>query len=166
MSSEVLDKIFEDIFIGAAAAAEEEVTFFSGAVAKVLNVETAGEALTQLSSTKPGRVSPSDALITERRGRVEIQYGWVESDYVWHFTPTTNSGGWGVSADRVLYLIAQTMNAVIPKTVKVDVFKPMLEWEIKAISFKALNLKMTWNVSEEDIKSLTDTLFDVLSKLK
>ena len=163
MGSRVLDSIFEEVVSGATAASEDDVTFFSGAVA---SSDEHSRGLKEIKEGGASSVIASDSLITERLGRVEIQHGWVAQDYVWHFTPYSSSGGWSVSADRVLYAIAQTMNKVIPKTVQVDIFKPMLDWEIKAITFKAKDIRTAWNVNEADLRSLTNTLFSVLTNLK
>jgi len=54
---------------------------------------------------------------------------------------------------------------VIPSTIGVNVFLPFADWENQIITFKAANLRLSWNVTDDDLKAATLKLLEVLRAL-
>ena len=162
--SDVLDNLYNDVVSRVNLMTEEDATFFSSAV---VPTQASKDDWSKVTGGTVEKVHALGSyLTTEVVGNVKAEHGWVGDDYVWHFTPNTRSGGWAVSVDRVITAIVHTMNLVIPQTVMVDIFKPMLDWEIKLITFKAKNLREVWNITKEDLESLLESIFGVLHGLK
>jgi hypothetical protein len=163
--SDVLDELYKEVLKTVDNMSEEDVTFFSSAAASAAGTPSleGWDAVTRGATAK---VSALDSLTAETRGSIKIEHGWVGADYLWHFYPVGRVGSWPVSTDRVLTAIVHTMNRVIPQTVFVDIFKPMLDWEIKMVTFKAKGLESSWNVTDEELRGLLDNLFNVLTSLK
>ncbi|HKU53261.1 MAG TPA: hypothetical protein VJQ25_12375, partial [Nitrospira sp.] len=104
-------------------------------------------------------------LNQEVAGFVRIWSGWHDDAYVWHIEPANIRKPWKVTDDRVMFAVAKAMNAVLPKRVMVDIWKPQRDWEIKTFTFKAQDLKHEWSIQEEDLKKLTQALFSVLTPM-
>ena len=64
-----------------------------------------------------------------------------------------------------MHAIALTMNKVIPNSVEVKIYMPMAEWDIQEYTFKAIDLRNQWNVTEDMIEDLNNSLLEVLNPL-
>lgn len=119
-----------------------------------------------MADAKSGKMLGVRAAVlkTQRSGNVVIEYGWDGDDHVWHLQPAERRH-WSVSTDRVIVAIARTMNTVIPQRIKVNIFEPYLDWDVKSITFKAHDLHSCWNVKEQDLARLAVQLFTVLNPL-
>jgi len=103
-------------------------------------------------------------FVKQESGFLTIEHGWHHEDYVWHVSvkkPRT----WKVSPDRVIYAFAKTMDEFIPKQIRVDIFPPFGDWDIKDYTAKAIGLRAAWNVPAESIEKMTINLFTVLNTL-
>lgn len=146
--------LYADIF----KAKEEDVKTF----ADVIKVERA-------SSENPLGLSDRELVkapefVKQESGFLTIEHGWHHEDYVWHVSvkkPKT----WKVSTERVIYAFAKTMDAFIPKQIRVDIFPPFTDWDIKDYTAKAVGLRAAWNVPPENIEKMTINLFTVLNTL-
>lgn len=96
---------------------------------------------------------------------IRIQHGWHHNDYVWHIAPRSERRPWKVSLERVVYACAQVMHPVIPQNVEVRIFLPMKDWQIPEVTFKAIDLKLQWNVERRKLEKMLDQLFEVLNAL-
>lgn len=118
----------------------------------------------RIKSGKPDGVSVPN-LLEQISGFISITHGWDKDDYVWHMVPVRATRTWKVSLPRVLYAIIKTMNETIPQNVKVDIFPPYSDWDIKEITFKAYGLNYVWQIGKKEISSLNLKLFEVLNTL-
>lgn len=123
------------------------------------------ESSRKLISGKPDAVKGPKNLSQEVSGFVRIWSGWHDDAFVWHIEPAQIRRPWKVSDERVMYAVAQTMNKVIPKRIKVDIWKPQRDWEIKTFTFKAQEIRLEWSIQEEDLQRLTRLLFEVLAPM-
>lgn len=98
-------------------------------------------------------------------GNVQIEHGWHHDDYVWHIGTTHTRKVWKVSQDRLVYAVASVLDTAIPRTIKVNIFPPIADWEVKEYTVKALELQSAWNVPASAITGVTETLFKVLNTL-
>jgi hypothetical protein len=57
------------------------------------------------------------------------------------------------------------MNETIPSRVEVKIWKPYADWDIKDITFKAINVRSEWSLSDEDMNTITIRLFEILNTL-
>ena len=104
-------------------------------------------------------------LIDQISGKIRIQHGSDSDDYVWHISTTDYRIKWKVSEERLIYALAKTMNEVIPPRIKVNIWRPMSDWDIQEYTFKAFDLQNEWSVTRKDIEKLTVKLFEVLNTL-
>lgn len=104
-------------------------------------------------------------LVAQISGLIQITHGWDKDTFVLHIEPYHPRRPWAVSENRVMFAIARTMNKYIPSEVKVDMYPPMQDWEIKAYTFKAIDLKKAWNFQESDTEKIVHDLFEVLNAL-
>lgn len=157
--------ILEDIF----STPEEGVEQFVDALDELLSdraLPTSDEStLRQLVSGKPDKVQAPKDLTHQVSGFIRIFSGWHNDDYVWHMEPAAIKRPWKVSMNRVIYAAAKTFNEVIPKHVEVLIFEPPYDWEMKTLTFKALDLAHVWSISDSDLEKLTNELFGVLNPL-
>jgi hypothetical protein len=123
------------------------------------------ESSRKLISGKPDAVKGPKNLSQEVSGFVRIWSGWHDDAFVWHIEPAQIRRPWKVSDQHVMYAVAQTMNKVIPKRIKVDIWKPQRDWEIKTFTFKAQEIRLEWSIQEEDLQRLTRLLFEVLAPM-
>jgi len=122
---------------------------------------------TDISRIRKGKAEAVSAprFVEQTSGWVTISHGWDGADYVWHIAPARTSKTWKVSLQRVLYAIIKTMNDTIPQSVKVDIFPPYSDWDIKEITFKAYGLDYTWQIGKKELNALNLKLFEVLNTL-
>lgn len=97
-------------------------------------------------------------------GAIKIEKGWHADDYVWHISDHPRRP-FRVAQGKVVHAIALTMNKVIPNSVEVKIYMPMAEWDIQEYTFKAIDLRNQWNVTEDMIEDLNNSLLEVLNPL-
>lgn len=155
--------VLDDVF----ARPEKEVKYFVGVMAAPVEDMTKlgakGTDIERITSGQPEKVRAA-VFAQQVSANVQIEHGWDGDDYVWHIEPAQRRK-WASSVDRAIYATAKVMSGVIPDTVKVNIHKPYLDWEIKVFTFKALGLKRCWNVSKADIDVMNLRLFKVLNTL-
>lgn len=161
LSNEAAEKLLDDIF----ETPEENIDLFVGVLKdKEMLVDPEDDGVTRMTEGRPDQVAPP-LLKDQIAGGVRIQHGWHGDDYVWHIGPNDARRSWKVSNDRVAYAIAKCMNEDIPESIEVKIWLPYLDWEIKEITFKAINLKDEWSISDSIIEQMTLRLFGVLNAL-
>lgn len=152
----ILDYVFK--------APEPQVRTFSETMRTPVKAAEKNDPMADAKSGKTAHVT-AIALLTQRSGNVVIEHGAADhGDYVWHFQPFERHQ-WSTSIDRVITAIARTMNTVIPQRIRVDIFEPYLDWDVKSITFRAYGLRECWNVQDKDVTRLTLQLFTVLNAL-
>ena len=109
----------------------------------------------------PDKVGYPDLKEAKDRN-IMITFGWDGNDYVWHIGTTHHRVRFSVTEEQMLYTIIKSMNKVIPKTCKVDIFLPSKDWDLKIYTFKAWGLRECWQITEELLNNL---LRDLLSQL-
>jgi len=154
--------ILDDVF----KKPEPEVRYFSEVMRTPVSSGAKKVRKSWAAQAASGKTDSIKAAVFTRQisGGVAIDHGFDGSDYVWHIEPGPRRQ-WKVTMDRVIYAIAKTMHGVIPDNVKVNIFKPYLDWEVKVVTFKAHGLGDCWNVTPKDITDLTLRLFEVLNPL-
>lgn len=118
----------------------------------------------RIVSGKPDLVTPSKKFSSALSGFVRIHHGWHNNDYVWHIEHASIRRPWKVPIKRVIYAIAKTMHAALPD-IEATIWPPQMDWELRMITFKALNLKHEWSFSEDMVEKINNTLFEVLNKM-
>lgn len=148
---------------------KEDVEKFFDAISESVSDElfpdTPKETSRKLVSGKPDAVKGPKNLTQEVSGFVRIWSGWHNDAYVWHIEPAQIRKPWKVPAERVMFAVAKTMNAVLPKRIMVDIWKPQQDWEIKTFTFKAQDIRHEWSIHEDDLRKLTRALFEALTPL-
>lgn len=156
--------LYADIF----NAKEEDVKTFAE-VMKLHNAEKPGtpgiskKGIDSVMSGKTARVAIPE-FVKQESGMLMFEHGWMQEDYVWHIQPRSGRP-WKVSQERVLFAIMKTMDTVIPRTMRVNLYPPDEDWDIKAYTVKVLGLRAAWNVPDSDIHRLTEKLFNILNSL-
>jgi len=118
----------------------------------------------KLMSGLPDKVSAPRRFQESLSGFVRIFHGWHDADYVWHVEHASIRRPWKVPVDRVIYIIAKTMHDALPD-VEATIWPPQLQWELKTVTFKALNLSKEWSFSEDIIEKINNRLFEALNKV-
>lgn len=118
----------------------------------------------KLVSGEVDRVKAPKPLKPCLSGFVRIFHGWHRNDYVWHIEHAAIRRPWKTPIDRVIYTIAKIMHANLPD-VEAKIWPPLPDWELKTVTFKALDLNSYWNFSESDIQKINEALLDSLNKL-
>lgn len=150
----ILDAVF--------GASEEDVTTFMDVMKENEIVASEGDWVTKDS---PDYIEVTAELVEQRVGTIQIEHGWHEDNYVWHFSPWHTRKPYRETLERVVYGIAQTMNEVIPQSVEVKIFLPYKDWEIPEVTFKAIDLRSCWNINDVIIADLNEKLFRILNQM-
>lgn len=116
----------------------------------------------KIASGEPDVVRVPERLKQEVSRFVRIIHGPHGADYVWHVEPASIRRPWRVSEDRVLYLIAKTMHDMLPE-IEAKLWLPESGWELRTITFKALDLNNHWGFDEARIPAINAKLFDALN---
>jgi hypothetical protein len=156
--------LYADIF----SAPEEDVKTFAE-VMKIHNrerpqgLDISQGGFDEVMSGKAQQVAIPE-FITQESGLLVFEHGWLQEDYIYHLQPRRGKD-WRVSPERVTFAIAKTLDTVIPRTMRVNIYPPYEDWEIKAYTVKVLGLRAAWQVPPSDITRLTEKLFSVLNAL-
>lgn len=118
----------------------------------------------KIAAGKPDQVRAPKRFRESLSGFIRIFHGWHDMDYVWHIEHAAIRRSWKVSTNRVIYIIAKIMHDSLPD-IEAKIWPPQLNWELKTITFKALNLKGEWSFSEDIIEKINRDLFDTLNKV-
>jgi len=118
----------------------------------------------KLISGKPDQVSAPRRFQTALSGFVRIFHGWHNNDYVWHIEHAAIKRPWKIQLNAVIVMIAKVMHDCLPD-VEATIFPPQQGWELKTITFKALDLKSEWSFSEDMIEKINNRLFEALNKV-
>jgi len=160
MSNEGKRNVLDAVF----GATEEEIGTFMDVMRENKIASGGGEA-DWVTKEDPDKIEVTANLVQQRVNAIQIEHGWHEDNYVWHFSPWHSKRPYKESIDRVVYGIAQTMNKTIPQTVEVNIFLPYTDWEIPEITFKAIGLKNCWNITDSTIATLNEDLFRILNQM-
>lgn len=123
-----------------------------------------GEFVRKLVSGQPDEVKAPKLLTEQISGFVRIFHGWHDEDYVWHIEHASIRRPWKVSIDVIVYLIAKTMQDLLPD-IEASIWLPQLDWELKSVTFKALGVRGEWSFNEEDVTKINAKLFEILQPL-
>jgi hypothetical protein len=156
-----MTNILDDVF----STSEKDVGTFMDAIKEAIAKDVDESDLERIKSGKPQGIKAPENLTEQVSGFIRIFRGWHENDYVWHISPAHSKRSWRVSIERVIYAIAKTMNETIPSRVEVKIWKPYADWDIKDITFKAINVRSEWSLSDEDMNTITIRLFEILNTL-
>ena len=118
----------------------------------------------RLMSGQPDKVSAPKRFQESLSGFVRIFHGWHDDDYVWHVEHASIRRPWKTTIDRVIYIVAKTMHDELPD-VEATIWPPQMQWELKTVTFKALNLAKEWSFSEDIIEKINRRLFEALNKV-
>jgi hypothetical protein len=118
----------------------------------------------KLASGQPDKVIAPKRFTMALSGFVRIFHGWHNKDYVWHIEHAAIRRPWKVPLNRVIYIIAKSMHDILPD-IDATIWPPQYDWELKTITFKALNLSNEWSFSEDLIEKINNRLFDLLNKV-
>lgn len=159
----VLDEIFSQ--------SEEELETFMEAISRNVNPEAAlsevgadSEDIDAIRSGKAQEIS-SPELVTQIIGQIQITHGWDGGDYVWHICTTDMRIPWKVTDHRLCFGVSKVMTDTIPQTCIVDIWLPIPTWEIVEYTFKAMDLRSCWQITEESIAKMNRQLFEVLNTM-
>ena len=101
----------------------------------------------------------------EVKGLIQIEHGVHDTHYVWHICPAHPKRPWSVSMNRVLFAIAQCLNAYLPTDLIVDMMPPDKQWEIKEITVKVNNATNHWAIRDDKLREATNALFAITGQL-
>lgn len=152
--------LLDDIF----NTTDDEVETFMDAIAPLVK-DAQKDDLGKIAKGEPEQISAPESLIDQVTKFISIQHGWHDKAYVWHFAPSHPKKPFKYPLDRVVYGIAKAMNDVIPSNVEVKIWLPYADWDIQEITFKAMDLKDEWSVTDAIISKLTEGLFEILNQM-
>lgn len=112
-------------------------------------------------NAETGGMTPE--LKEETVGKIKINHGPHGDDYVWHISPHHPKSNFTQPADNIFRLCATIFKSLIPESIKVDVFPPKQDWEIKEWTFKAHGLMDCWQITQNEINKTNTELARVLS---
>jgi hypothetical protein len=108
-------------------------------------------------SMAPMGVVPEMSAKVQKNGVVEIEFGVVKDDYTVHITPIHPKKNLSNQAlfKEALKEAVTILNGVVPPELKVDIFLPRPDWEIKATSFVVRGGATAWNLDHTRIEKAT-----------
>jgi len=139
---------------------EEDVETFMEAIKPII-----GDSpdYNRIVSGKPDEIQAPE-LTEQISGDIRIQHGWHGQDYVWHIAANPKKP-FRVSDERVIYATAKIMNDTIPQDVRVNIWLPFQDWDIREFTFKAFGLEEKWSITEKALEKLVANLFEALNTL-
>jgi hypothetical protein len=151
--------ILDDVF----SRSEEELETFMEAVKENIGQDDMGDFHSKFDDKEIGAETPD--YITQESGNIRITHGWHGTDYVWHMSTKHPKIPFKVDAKTMLYTVAKTMNDTIPSSVEVKIWLPLADWDIQEYTFKAVDLKSSWQITQKAIEALNLKLFNVLNTM-
>lgn len=94
---------------------------------------------------------------------VQIEFGYHESDFLWHITPKAKNITFNDS--QLIYVAAMVLNKTIPTHITVNIFLPEANWDIRPYTFKAIGLVSLWSFSQEMVDRINKELLEQLDAL-
>lgn len=101
-------------------------------------------------------------LTGQEMGNIRIMHGWHGNDYVWHIS--TKHHKIAFRTDPV-EPIARCMNEVVPPSIEVKIWLPLADWDIQEYTFKAIELKACWQISQKSLDALNIKIFTLLNSM-
>ena len=147
--ADVLDEIFE--------TSDEDVETFSDFVQA-----TADKSLTD---KEVARIRSTASFVTETQKFYCIEHGRHEDHYAWHISPASEKRGWQVDIKRVVFAIAKLLRKHLPDEIIIDVHLPDVRNGVEVLTVRANDVAANWAVSEQDLATITNQLFEVLNAL-
>lgn len=100
---------------------------------------------------------PESKTKTERTATVEVEFGRVKDDYVLHVTPIHPRKNLKKRAllESAVKTCVVNLNKVVPPSLRVDIYLPQDDWEIKAISFIIRDGWTAWNLDRDKLEAET-----------
>lgn len=126
----------------AAATQNDGDSFFEAMKAAGVVQEAISEDMTaEKQVSADGSMKKLESRVTS------IEFGSYRGDYSVHVTPThpTRNLGTDEQVKKALTALAVTLNEYVPHTVRVDLFLPQKDWEMKVISAKVVGGADIWN---------------------
>lgn len=163
-SSNLIKNPLESLFEPSEKEVETYVDVLRDFIQEDLIEDSSRGNLRRIVSGEVDRVIAPKPLSSSLSGFVRLFHGWHRGDYVWHIEHAAIRRPWKASIDRVIYTIASIMHDFLPD-VEAKIWPPKEDWELKTITFKALNLDSYWNFNEADIEKINQVLLSSLNKL-
>ncbi len=140
----------------------EDAGTFTEAISNSLSfMDPAGkEVVADLSDFGVQSTSSMNEISTKH---VEIQFGYHENDFIWHITPKTKNITFNDS--QLIYVTAMVLNKTIPTHIKVNIFLPEANWDIRPYTFKAEGLVSLWSFSDDMVNRINKELIVQLDAL-
>jgi hypothetical protein len=104
---------------------------------------------------------------TERTSLVEVEYGIVKADYVVHVTPihpVRNLSQRPLFEQAVKQCVVLLSKAV-PVSLRVDIYLPQPDWQIKATSFVIRDAADTWNFDAKAVEAAIPDILEQVTKI-
>lgn len=144
------------------AVTDDRVSNFMGAINEMIG--DPDDVTARVTSGVPEQIAVEE-LTTQRSGYIQIESGFQLDNYVWHFLPFHPRKPYRVPQDRVIFILAHIIHKRIPQDIQVKIWRPMTEYGIHEITFKAFGLRQCWNVDEKTIEQINLKLFEGLNAL-
>lgn len=151
-----LDEIFGK------ANAEEFVDALHGIPDLIFTTDESEALARKIVKGEPDQIFVPKPLVSEVSRFVRITHGWHNNDYVWHFEPASIRRPWNVHEDDVLYRIALIMHENLPE-IEAKLWLPEFGWELRTITFKAIDARSHWGFQESRVSLINSKLFEVLN---
>ncbi len=118
------------------------------------------------SPEKMGVANSIGIIIKESHGMVDIEHGAnVDGDYIWHFMPKHHSKTFPEDLSKVYQVLVTYLNKIIPESIKVDVYPPPKDWEIRLLTVVARKIKKSWTYDYDDMKKYLPIIGTKLTEL-
>lgn len=153
----------DDIF-GSPVDAEEFADALYSIPDLILESNESIALVRKLSKGEPDTVIAPKPLAQEVTSFIRIIHGWHNNDYVWHIEPASIRRPWRIPEDQVLYAIAKIMNSSLPE-IEAKLWLPEGSWELRTITFKAIDLSNNWAFDSYMITNINGKLFEALNKI-
>jgi len=105
-------------------------------------------------------------VIKESHGMVDMEHGSnTDGDYIWHFMPKHHSHKFPDDLSKIYQVLVTYLNKIIPEDVKVDVYPPLKDWEIKLVTVVARKIKKKWTYDYDDMKKYLPIICGKITEL-
>ena len=97
---------------------------------------------------------------------VDMEHGTnSDGDYIWHFMPKHHSRAFPEDLSQVFQILVSYLGKIIPEAIKVDVYPPPKDWEVKLLTVVARKIKKNWTYDYDDMKKYLPIIGIEITKL-
>ena len=94
-----------------------------------------------------------------------LKHGLKRKVIIWHFMPKHHSRAFPEDLSQVFQILVSYLGKIIPEAIKVDVYPPPKDWEVKLLTVVARKIKKNWTYDYDDMKKYLPIIGIEITKL-